>query len=81
MWGRPKSALVEIQLDEYGGGRPGLSHAELFAATLRAAGLDDTYGAYLDHVPGVTLATTNLISLFGSQRRLVPALVGHLALG
>lgn len=80
MWGRPKSALVEIQLDEYGGGRPGLSHAELFATTLRAAGLDDTYGAYLDHVPGVTLATTNLISLFGSQRRLVPALVGHLAL-
>lgn len=80
LWGRPKSAIVEIQLDEYGGGRPGWSHAELFAATLRAADLDDAYGAYLDHVPGVTLATTNLISLLGSQRRLVPALVGHLAL-
>lgn len=78
--GLAKSALVEIQVDEYGDGRPGSSHAELFAATLRAAGLDDRYGAYLEHLPGATLATTNLISLLGRRRRHLPALLGHLAL-
>jgi hypothetical protein len=78
--GVPKAALVEIQADEYGQGVPGASHAELFADTLRAAGLDATYGAYLERLPAVTLATTNLISLLGSERRLTPALVGHLAL-
>jgi hypothetical protein len=78
--GLVKAALVEIQMDEYGAGQPGRSHAELFAVTLRAADLDPRYGAYLDRLPGVTLATTNLISLFGRRRRHLPALLGHLAL-
>ncbi len=78
--GRAKAALVEIQTDEYGAGVPGESHAELFADTMAALDLDPTYGRYLDHLPGVTLATTNLISLLGRQRRLRGALVGHLAL-
>ena len=77
--GRSKSALIEIQMDEYGNGEPGQAHAELFADTLVAAGLDPAYGAYLDRIPGLTLATTNLISLFGLHRRFVPALLGHLA--
>jgi hypothetical protein len=77
--GRPKSAMVKIQADEYGNGEPGRTHAELFATTMRALGLDATYGAYLDEVPGVTLATGNLISLFGLHRRWRGALVGHLA--
>lgn len=78
--GGPKAALVEIQYDEYGGGRPGRSHAELFAGTMVALGLDPTYGAYLDRLPGTTLATTNLVSFFGLHRRWRGALVGHLAL-
>lgn len=78
--GKVKSALVEIQMDEYGEGEPGEAHAELFAGTMRALGLDPTYGRYLDEVPGTTLATVNLISLLGRQRRLRGALVGHLAL-
>src|SRR5580692_10134199 len=41
--------------------------------------LDPTYGAYVDRLPAVTLATTNLISMFGLHRRLRGALVGHLA--
>jgi hypothetical protein len=44
-----------------------------------AAGLDGTYGAYLDRLPGPTLATVNLITLFGVHRRWRGALVGHLA--
>jgi len=78
--GPPKAALVEIQADEYGGGRPERIHAQLFADSMRALGLDATYGAYLDHLPAPTLATVNLMSLFGLHRRLRGAIVGHLAL-
>jgi heme oxygenase-like protein len=77
--GPPKAALVEVQADEYGGGRPERVHAELFAATMRALGLDASYGAYLDDLPAITLATVNLMSLFGLHRRLRGAIVGHLA--
>jgi hypothetical protein len=78
--GQPKAAMVEIQADEYGGGRPERVHAQLFAKTLAGAGLDPSYGAYLDQLPGVTLATTNLMSLCGLHRRRRGAIVGHLAL-
>ncbi|MBA3300053.1 MAG: iron-containing redox enzyme family protein [Thermoleophilaceae bacterium] len=78
--GPPKAALVELQADEYGGGHPDRIHAELFATSMDALGLDCTYGAYLDRIPGVTLATVNLMSLFGLHRRLRGAIVGHLAL-
>jgi Iron-containing redox enzyme len=77
--GRAKSALVELQADEYGNGIPGRSHAELFAATMGALDLDTAPGAYIDQVPGVTLATDNLVSLLGLHRRWRGALVGHLA--
>jgi hypothetical protein len=77
--GRAKAALVEIQADEYGGGRPDRVHARLFANAMDALGLDSRYGAYLGLIPGVTLATVNLMSLFALQRRLRGAIVGHLA--
>ena len=77
--GRAKAALVEVQMDEYGGGRAERVHATLFAKAMAALGLDPTYGAYLDRIPGVTLATVNLMSLFGLHRRLRGAIVGHLA--
>jgi hypothetical protein len=80
LWGPPKAAMVAIQADEYGGGRPERIHAQLFADAMDAIGLDSRYGAYLDHVPGVTLATVNLMSLAGLHRRLRGAVVGHLAL-
>jgi Iron-containing redox enzyme len=78
--GPPKAALVEIQADEYGGGRPERVHAQLFADTLGALGLDARYGAYVEHLPAVTLATVNLMSLCGLHRRLRGAIVGHLAM-
>src|SRR5829696_1117598 len=77
--GPAKAALVEVQADEYGGGRPDRVHATLFAKAMRALDLDPTYGAYLDRIPAVTLATVNLMSLFGLHRRLRGAIVGHLA--
>jgi hypothetical protein len=75
----PKAALLEVQFDEYGGGRADRMHSVLFAKTMTALGLDDTYGGYLELVPGVTLASVNLLSGFGLHRRRRGALVGHLA--
>ena len=77
--GGPKAALIEIQLDEYGGGVEPAMHSSLFARSMETLGLDSTYGAYLDRLPGTTLATTNVISLFGLHRRRRGALIGHLA--
>ncbi|CAN5442665.1 iron-containing redox enzyme family protein [soil metagenome] len=78
--GRAKAAMVEIQADEYGSGVLEDMHASLFADTMVALDLDATYGRYLDRLPGTTLATVNLVSLFGLHRRWRGALVGHLAL-
>lgn len=78
--GEAKAVMTAIQADEYGGGRAADMHAALFARTMEAAGLDSRPNAYLDRIPGFTLATTNLISFLGLHRRLRGALVGHLAL-
>jgi hypothetical protein len=78
--GRAKAALVEIQADEYGGGRPDRMHSALFARTMRGVGLDDVYGGYVDAVPAISLAAVNMMSLFGLNRRLRGAIAGHLAI-
>jgi Iron-containing redox enzyme len=77
--GSTKAALIKIQADEYGDGTTRRMHQQLFVGTMRALGLDPTYGAYLDALPGTTLATVNLITLFGLHRRWRGALVGNLA--
>lgn len=77
--GPAKVALVELQFDEYGAGRPDRQHARLFADGMAACGLDPSYGAYADAVPACTLALNNTMSLFGLHRRLRGAAVGHLA--
>ena len=76
--GRPKVALAELQYDEYGGGRPEQLHQALFAAGLEACGLSSEYGAYIDLVPGPTLAVTNVMNLFALRRSLAAAAMGHL---
>jgi hypothetical protein len=78
--GAPKAAMVEVQADEYGSGVPERVHATLFARAMDALGLDSAYGAYLDRIPGSTLATVNLISALGLSRRWRGALAGHLAM-
>lgn len=78
--GRGRSAMVEIQADEYGSGVPGEAHSELFAAAMADLGLDGRFGHYVDRLPGTTLATDNLLELFALHRRLRGAVIGHLAL-
>ncbi|WP_309103761.1 iron-containing redox enzyme family protein [Microbacterium sp.] len=77
--GRAKAAMVEIQADEYGGGRPERMHSAIFARTMRELGLDDTYGAYLDAVPALTIASFTMMTMFGLNRRLRGASAGHYA--
>lgn len=76
--GPPKAALVEIQSDEYGGGRFERMHSRLFARTMRALDLSARYAHYVDAVPAVTLAALNALSYFGIHRGLLGALIGHL---
>jgi len=77
--GEAKAAMMEIQYDEYGSGDATVMHSHLFSETMDALGLDSAYGSYVDVLPGVTLATTNLVSMFALHRRWRGALVGHLA--
>ena len=79
VYGATKVALLEIESDEYGGGDPSWMHSGLFARAMDALGLDPTVNAYVDRLPGSTLATVNLMSLFGLHRRWRGAIVGHLA--
>jgi hypothetical protein len=76
--GRPKAALIEIQADEYGGGRFERMHSTLFADTMSAFGLRTDYMHYLPVVPAITLASLNALSRFGLHRSHVGELIGHL---
>jgi hypothetical protein len=77
--GPAKTALMEMQIDEYGGHEPTEAHAALFAHTMDAVGVDPRGGPDLDRVPAVTLATNTLLNRLGRSRRLVGACLGHLA--
>ncbi|OQD53475.1 hypothetical protein BM536_029005 [Streptomyces phaeoluteigriseus] len=79
LWGRAKAAMAAVEFDEYGGGRPDRMHSRLFADLMTDLDLDTTYGRYLDAACAETLATVNLMSLFGLHRGLRGALVGHFA--
>lgn len=77
--GQAKASFVAVEFDEFGGGRGANLHQQLFADLLTAAGLDAGYLAYLDHVPGESLALVNLMSMFGLHRALRGATIGHFA--
>ena len=51
----------------------------MYGDALEAAGLDRTYGAYIDDVSALSLACTNVMTMFGLNRRLRGAAMGHLA--
>ena len=76
---RAKAALMELQYDEYGDGDPNRLHSHLFARGLVAVGLRSEYGAYVDDALPETLEMNNAGSMFGLQRRLRGAAMGHLA--
>ncbi|WP_341925856.1 iron-containing redox enzyme family protein [Nocardioides psychrotolerans] len=75
----PKAALLEIQFDEYGNGDPRRLHHRLFQAGIEASGLRPDYAAYVDEAVLEVLEQNNALSMFGLQRRLRGAALGHLA--
>jgi hypothetical protein len=77
--GRDKAALVAVEFDEYGGGKPDRLHARLFAEMMAAVGLSRDYLGYLDDVPAPAIAIVNLMSMFGLHRRWRGASVGQFA--
>jgi hypothetical protein len=77
--GRAKCALVEIQMDEYGNGIPGRMHSELYQRMMTELGLNSAYGEYVNQIPAISIATLNVLSMFGLHRRLRGALLGNLA--
>lgn len=77
--GQAKASFVAVEFDEFGGGRGENVHQQLFADLLDAAGLDSDYLAYLEIVPGESLALVNLMSMLGLHRSLRGAVVGHFA--
>jgi heme oxygenase-like protein len=77
--GPAKTALLQLQLEEYGGHEPTEAHAVLFAETMAAVGLDPAAGADVGRLPATTLATNTLLNRLGRSRRLVAACLGHLA--
>lgn len=78
--GPAKTALAELQYDEYGGGNPRRLHAQLYSEALLAAGLDPRYGAYVEQASAVALASASVMSMFAFNRRLRGASMGHLAI-
>lgn len=77
--GQAKASFVAVEFDEFGGGRGERVHQQLWADLMSAAGLDPSYLGYLDRVSGETLATVNLMSMFGLHRALRGAAIGHFA--
>ncbi|MEV4949038.1 iron-containing redox enzyme family protein [Streptomyces sp. NPDC053755] len=77
--GRAKASMVAVEYDEFGCGRAERMHARLYAELMTDLGLDTTYGRYVEAAGAPTLATVNLMSLFGLHRALRGALVGHFA--
>lgn len=75
----PTAHLLAVAYDEYGNGSPARVHSRLWAQGLRAAGVDDAYGAHVDEALPEVLEQNNLMAMLGLQRRLLPASLGHLA--
>jgi hypothetical protein len=71
---------VTVEHDEFGAGRGERVHAKIFGHMMDELGLDSAYHAYLDVAPAITLATVNVMSLFGLHRRWRGASVGQFAL-
>jgi hypothetical protein len=74
-----KAALMELQYDEYGDGDPNRLHHHLWARGIAACGIEPSVDAHIDLAPLEILEQNNALSMFGLQRRLRAAAIGHLA--
>jgi len=73
-------AKVMFPFDEWGASDALRIRAEFLSAAMAALGLDPSFGSYVEILPGVTLATANLASMFALHPDWRAALVGQLAI-
>jgi hypothetical protein len=78
--GSADAAMDSGQADEGCSGATGAMSPQLFRSLLGEWGLNTRYGRYLDCLPGTTLLTSNMISMFGRHRRFRAALSAQLAM-
>ena len=77
--GAAKAALAELQYDEYGAGRADRLHATLYAEALPCRGTRSGLRRLHRRSLGSLVGAANVMSLFGLNRRLRGAAMGHLA--
>jgi hypothetical protein len=77
--GPAKTALAEVQYDEFGAGRSERLHADLFARGLAALGMPTDITTYAEQAHPTVLTTVNAISMLNLHRRLRGAAAGHFA--
>lgn len=77
--GAAKTALAELQYDEYGAGRPERLHSRIYAQGLGDLQMPTDVLAYVADAEPTVLCTVNTMSLFCLHRRLRGAALGHLA--
>ena len=78
--GPAKTALLEVQGDEYGGGRPERMHSRSSPRRCGRSGSTIARTPTSGTFPATTLATVNLMSALGLRRSRRGAIVGHLAM-
>lgn len=71
--GPPRRALAKLLENA-------IPERSLYSKAMRAVGLDSRDGAYLDLLPGSTLAEINLMSFLGFHRRGRAAMLGQIAM-
>lgn len=74
-----EAAMAMIPFDEWGSSDARRVRADFLSAVMTALGLDSSHGSYVEILPGVTLATANLASMFALHPLWRAALVGQLA--
>lgn len=78
--GLAKQWLMKIQAGEYGVDEEDrVMHSTLFAKTMADCGLKSAQNVYINEVTSCAFILSNVLSLFAFNRRLTPALFGHLA--
>ena len=74
--GAAKAPFIEIMCDEYGSGRPGRLHSQIWARSMAGVGLSTDEHAFVDQWPAEAMAILNAQTIFGIRRSLLAAGIG-----
>jgi hypothetical protein len=75
----PVPASTSVRFEDLGSSVDAQLRSSFFSTTMSSLGLDNSHGSYVEIVPGVTLATVNLKSMFSFHPHWRAAMFGHAA--